>query len=113
MSIEEIRGPNSSHKTGLIREGCPFFINMPKVLFTGNVELFLNTYCSHGRVNSHIPAHFISPKAQRKEVSMLEVAPRKSHVHSFLELVEIAAKRPQLLERKRKKKLAYPCTRTS
>jgi hypothetical protein len=37
---EEIRGPNSSHKTGLTRENCPFFISMPKVLSTGNVGLF-------------------------------------------------------------------------
>ena len=41
--FEEICGPNSSHKIGLTREGCPFFINMPKVLSTGNVKLFLNT----------------------------------------------------------------------
>jgi hypothetical protein len=40
---EEIRGSNSSHKTGLTREGCSFFINMPKVLSTGNIRLFLNT----------------------------------------------------------------------
>ena len=40
--IEEIRGPNSSHKIGFTREGCPFFINMSKVLSTGNVRLFLN-----------------------------------------------------------------------
>jgi hypothetical protein len=40
---EEIRGLYSSHKTGLTREDCPFFINMPKVLSAGNVGLFLNT----------------------------------------------------------------------
>jgi hypothetical protein len=41
--IEEINEPNSSHKTSLTREGCTFFINMPKVLSTSNVRLFLNT----------------------------------------------------------------------
>ena len=34
---------SSSHKTSLTREGCSFFINMPKVLSTGNVGPFLNT----------------------------------------------------------------------
>jgi hypothetical protein len=40
---EEIHGPNSSHKTGSIKEGLPLFINMPKILSTSNVGLFLNT----------------------------------------------------------------------
>ena len=39
----KIRGPNSSHKTGSIREDCPFLINMHKVISTGNVKLFFNT----------------------------------------------------------------------
>ena len=42
--FEEICEPNSSYKTGSIREGCPFFINMLKVLSTDNVGLFLNTF---------------------------------------------------------------------
>ena len=43
MVHEEICGPNSSHKTGSIREDCPLLINMSKVLSTDNVRLFLNT----------------------------------------------------------------------
>jgi hypothetical protein len=40
---EEICDPNSFYKTGLIRECCQLFINMFKVMSTGNVRLFLNT----------------------------------------------------------------------
>jgi hypothetical protein len=40
---EEIYRLNSSHKTGSIGDGCSFHINMPNVLSTCNVGLFLNT----------------------------------------------------------------------
>jgi hypothetical protein len=60
VNREEIRGPNSSHKIGLIREDYSFFINMPKVLSTGNVGLFLNTL-PHVQVGIFLgPCHVVS-----------------------------------------------------
>ena len=38
--FEKIRGPNSSYKTGSIRDDYSFFINMPKILFSDNVKFF-------------------------------------------------------------------------
>jgi hypothetical protein len=56
----EIYGPNSSHQTGSIREGCLLLINMPKILSTSNVRLFLNTL-PHVQVSIfHGPCHEVS-----------------------------------------------------
>jgi hypothetical protein len=43
-TMKKIYGPNSSHKTSSIRDGCPFLINMSKILSTSNMRLFLNTF---------------------------------------------------------------------
>jgi hypothetical protein len=42
--VKKIREPNLFYKIGSIRENCLFFINISKVLFTGNVRLFFNTH---------------------------------------------------------------------
>jgi hypothetical protein len=36
--MKKLVRPNSSHKIGSIRDGCPFFINKPKILSTNNVR---------------------------------------------------------------------------
>jgi hypothetical protein len=58
--MKKICGPNLSHKTGSIREGCQFLINMPKVLSTKNAGLFFDTL-PHVQVNIFSsPCHEIS-----------------------------------------------------
>jgi hypothetical protein len=57
---EKIRGPNSSHKTGPTRENYSLFINMSKVLSTGNVRLFLNILLSCAGQYFSCPCHGVS-----------------------------------------------------
>ena len=42
VHYKEICTLNSFHKTDSIREDCTFFMNIPKILSTCNVRLFLN-----------------------------------------------------------------------
>jgi hypothetical protein len=54
-TMKKFVGPNSSYKTGSIRGGCSFLINMPKILYTCNVRLFLN-------INIDIPPFLCNDK---------------------------------------------------